>query len=116
LQIEYSTNIKQYRFLSDFDACEQLLKESMFCRKAMHDIRFKKHKEDLTLRLQEQTEAASVNNADYRIVPIKFQFSHWPDWTREEQIAHSYATDEERSAMKGPHLMTGCMFLRLKKE
>jgi len=80
----------------------------------MHDIR-SKHNKDLALCLQQQSEAASVDKADYRIAPNNVQFSVWDTWTRKEQIANSYATDEE-SAMKKPHFMSDSMFFRLKKE
>jgi hypothetical protein len=86
----------------------------MFCVKAMHDI-WLKHNKDLALRLQQQSEAASVDKADYRIAPNEAQFSLWDTWTRKEQIANSYATDEE-SAKKKLRFMSDSMFLRLKKE
>ena len=86
----------------------------MLCLKVMHDIR-SKHNNDLALRLQEQSEAASVDNFDYRIAPNNVQFSLWDTWTRKEQIRNSYTTDEE-SATKKPRFMKDSMFFRLKKE
>ena len=86
----------------------------MLCLKAMHDIR-SKHNNDLALRLQQQSEAASVDNFDYRIAPNNVQFSLWDTWTRKEQIANSYTTNEESATTK-PCWMSDSMFFRLKKE
>jgi hypothetical protein len=63
----------------------------------------------------EQSKAQGPSTSEYRIVEQKCQFTQWDNWSREEQIANSIATDEA-SAVNGNCSIPKYCFLLLKKE
>jgi hypothetical protein len=63
----------------------------------------------------EQTKVQNPSTSDYRIVEQKYQFTHWENWSREQQIANSIATDQA-SAVNGNCSIPKYCFLLLKKE
>jgi hypothetical protein len=63
---------------------------------------------------KEKSRAAQpVAVSDFRIVEQKFQHTMWLEWTREEQIKNSIATDKD-SAISGKVSIPHFCFLKLK--
>jgi hypothetical protein len=63
----------------------------------------------------EQTRAQNSSISEYCVVEQKYQFTHWDNWSREEQIENSIATDQA-SAVNGNCSIPKYCFLLLKKE
>jgi hypothetical protein len=64
---------------------------------------------------RELAEVQGGSKSEYRIVEQRYQFTTWEDWSREEQMANSIATDEA-SAVNGNCSIPKYCFLTLKKE
>jgi hypothetical protein len=91
-----------------------LLDNYRHCLETIQDVVID-HERQRSLYYWEQTQAQDASTSEYRIVEQKYQFTHWENWSRQEQIANSIATDQA-SAVNGNCSIPKYCFLLLKKE
>lgn len=120
------TNQNVFRLVSDILLCESMIEtyeqelaNYRMVENKLADYRMIFHVVNKVLRTHQEEELHQVElvttEPKYRIVKQKHHLNDWDNWSREEQIRNSYATDET-TALSGMFDIPGYVVLRLKKE
>lgn len=72
----------------------------------------KKQVDEIERNQQNEQNKSGETELEFRMVDQKYQYTGWPEWTREEQINNSFGV-EEKSVKTGRYI-PGCVFLQLK--
>jgi len=110
------TNRNVFRLVSDVLLCESMIKSY---ENKLADYRMIFHVVNKLLRTHQEEELRQVEvvttKLEYRIVKQKHHLNKWEAWSREEQIANSYGTDEA-TGLSGIFTIPRYVVLCLKRE